>query len=92
MSKTHTTLVLPTRTSHPYGDQLIVAIETWYDPSLRLWTSLLVDEKGYQVIPASYGTSKAESIEDAKGELRIYTEANRQCRACGSGGHTFCNA
>lgn len=43
-----------------------MTFETWYDRSIRLWTTIQNDAEGFQVGHAGYAMTKSESVEDCK--------------------------
>jgi hypothetical protein len=50
----------PTLTVLDGDEGVVVAIEVYYDPHLKLWTGYAVDENGYQVGPALYDMERLD--------------------------------
>lgn len=46
-------------------------VDTFYDRSLKLWTTLIKDEEGNQLVEAGYGMNRYESSDDAFYKLQI---------------------
>ncbi len=61
------------------GSELVVSIEVYYDPHLRLWTALADNEVGFQVGPAVYAFDRVGAIAECIADTHLLA-ADRRTR------------